>query len=428
MLHLPATPSSSSRRARPIPLAAGALLLAGCAASQSFARPAPVERPGLLPEPAAIGRAIEIGTRVVTSGDGGAMKNGLYPELGDMVTGAGWISGGPGYRHWLSGDRVFVDSSAAVSWRAYKMAQARLELPTLAHSRVSAGVQARWQDLTQVTYFGEGPDSAETARSEYRLRTGNVVGYSIYRPVQWLAIDVRIGWLAPPAIDEPVGTFKRGHPATSEVFPDDPVFALEEQPAYIHGESSITADTRNEKAYPTSGGVYRTALARYSDRAADRFTFERYEAEAAQLIPWQAGRTVFALHGWLVGTSTGTAQQVPFYLLPSLGGANTLRSYTEYRFHDRALLVLNAEARVALFAHVDAALFVDAGNVAPRVAELNLDRTSYGIGVRVHTRRTTFGRLDIAHGDEGWRFVFRLHDPFRFGRLARRTAAVPFVP
>ena len=425
-LHEP--PQSRQQRNRPWLVAWAMLLTAIAAPTAQSPTSVPATRDGLLREPGVIGRAIDIGTRVASSGDGGEVKNGPYPELGDMVTGAGWISGGPGYRHWLFEDRVFVDASAAVSWRAYKMTQARIELPTLAHSRVAAGAQFRWQDLTQVSYFGEGPESLETNRSEYRLRSANIVGYSVYRPVQWVAIDGRIGWLTSPAIDEPAGTFTRGHPATSELFADDPVFALVEQPAYIHGEAAITADTRDQKGYPTAGGLYRASLSRYSDRTADQFTFARYELEGARFVPWRAAHTVFALHGWLVGTSTGTAQQVPFYLLPGLGGANTLRSYIDYRFHDRALVVVNAEARVALFTHLDAALFLDAGNVAPRVADLNLDRTSYGVGLRLHARRATFARVDIAHGDEGWRFLFRVNDPFRFNRLSRRTAAVPFVP
>jgi hypothetical protein len=90
--------------------------------------------------------------------------------------------------------------------------------------------------------------------------------------------------------------------------------------------------------------------------------------------------------------------------------------------------VLNADSRVALFPHVDAALFVDAGNVAPRLADLNLERTSHGIGVRVHSRRSTYARVDVARGAEGWRVLFRMTDPFRFERLGRRTAALPFVP
>ena len=119
---------------------------------------------------------------------------------------------------------------------------------------------------------------------------------------------------------------------------------------------------------------------------------------------------------------------MPFYLLPSLGGNNTLRSYPDYRFHDLNAAVLNAESRWALFTHVDVALFVDAGNVAPQFQDLNFDKRSYGGGIRFHTDRATFARIDVAQGAEGWRVVFRTSDPVRIARLTRRVAAVPFVP
>ena len=137
---------------------------------------------------------------------------------------------------------------------------------------------------------------------------------------------------------------------------------------------------------------------------------------------------VLALHGWLAASDTTAGATVPFYLQPSLGGHNTLRGYTDYRFHDRNLLVVNVEARVTLFAHVDAAVFADAGNVAARVSELNLDKRSYGIGWRMHSRTSTFARVDLAHGAEGWRVLFRLNDPLHLSRMTRRLAPVPFVP
>jgi hypothetical protein len=46
----------------------------------------------------------------------------------------------------------------------------------------------------------------------------------------------------------------------------------------------------------------------------------------------------------------------------------------------------------------------------------------------MHTPQSTFARFDVAHGDEGWRFMFRLTDPLHLTRLSRRTAAIPFVP
>jgi outer membrane protein assembly factor BamA len=137
---------------------------------------------------------------------------------------------------------------------------------------------------------------------------------------------------------------------------------------------------------------------------------------------------VLAGHAWLVGTQVADGHAVPLYLSPSLGGANTLRGYTDYRFHDRALLLLSAEARVPLMRHLDLAGFVDAGNVAPRVGDLDVARRSYGTGLRLHTDRTTLVRLDLAHGEEGWRVVFRTTDALKLARVTRRSATVPFAP
>jgi hypothetical protein len=82
-----------------------ALAGAGAAVAQEAlpadAAPAPV---ALLPEPHAITRAIDFAIR--TMGDGSREKSGIYPEMGNMITGAGWIAIGPGYRH----------GSAAFGW------------------------------------------------------------------------------------------------------------------------------------------------------------------------------------------------------------------------------------------------------------------------------------------------------------------------
>jgi hypothetical protein len=121
-------------------------------------------------------------------------------------------------------------------------------------------------------------------------------------------------------------------------------------------------------------------------------------------------------------------QQVPFYMMPSLGGANTLRGYSNYRFHDRHLLLASAESRWPIFAHVDAAAFVDSGTVAARAEDLGLDKVVYGFGMRVHSHSSTTARVDVVHTDEGWKVMFRSSDPFNLARLKRWTAAVPFVP
>ncbi|OFW46841.1 MAG: hypothetical protein A3J29_06565 [Acidobacteria bacterium RIFCSPLOWO2_12_FULL_67_14b] len=381
---------------------------------------------GFLPEPHFITRAIDFATR--TMGDGSGEKSGFYAEMGHMITGAGWISAGAGYRQWIGGDRLVLDASAAMSWRSYKMARARFEFTNLARSRVALGAEGRWQDFTQNSHFGDGAASLEADRSEYRVKSLNVIGYTNVRPMKWLTIGGRAGWLQRPELLVPAGTFQRNYPAMQETFADDPAFALAKQPNYAHGEASITADTRDRRSHPLEGGLYRGSWTRFSDRDNGRFSFQRFEAEGAHFVPVAGSAITLALRGWLVASDTAEGALVPFYLMPSLGGNNTLRAYANYRFHDRHLAVVNVESRFALLRHLDAVLFADAGNVAARMADLNLDKTSFGFGLRMHSTQATFARLDVAHGAEGWRVVFNTSDPLHLSRLSRRTAPIPFVP
>lgn len=383
----------------------------------------------IFPEPGVIKKAIDF----VTERKGDEVtgpKDGFYPEFGHMITGAGWISFGPGYRHHLFAGRAVVDASTAISWRTYKTAQARFELPSLASDHLTIGSQVLWQDLTQVAYYGAGPDSIKAQKSDYRMHGSNVVVYGTVRSTRAISLTGRVGWLSRIGLSSSTGFFDPDLPDATEQFAHEPGARLERQPQFLHAGLAIAADTRNHASYPSRGGLYRASWASFEDRAdgAGNFGFERYELEGAHFVPVFGGRSVVAVHGWGVFSTTAEDREIPFYLLPSLGGHNTIRSYGNYRFHDRDMLVVNVESRWALMPHVDAALFVDAGNVARRAADLNLERTGYGVGLRLHSETSTWGRFDVAKGNEGWQFMFRLNDPFRLGRLTQRTAAVPFVP
>ena len=387
----------------------------------------PAEREGLFSEPRFITRSIDFAARTLGAGDAADRKSGFYAEMSNMPTGAGWISAGPGYRHWFRGDQVLLDGSAAISWRGYKSARIRLELPALAHNRLFAGTHVAWRDLTQVTYFGDGPESRETDRTEYRLRATEYLGYAGVRPVRWFAIEGQGGYLTSPDVMSQAGFFKRGNPDTAEIFGDDPVFARTDQPGFVFGSVALVADNRDAHGYPTRGGVFRTAMSSYTDRIDGSFSFRRYEGEVAEFVPLGSERAVLAVHGLIVGTQTDAGAMVPFYMAPSLGGGTSLRGYSDFRFHDRNLLLATVEARLGITAHIDFAAFADAGNVAARVRGLDLDKRDYGVGLRVHARQDTLVRLDLAHGEDGWRLAFRTHDPLRLARLSRRTAATPFV-
>jgi outer membrane protein assembly factor BamA len=367
------------------------------------------EPEGFVAEPAPITRATLWADRHLGKGD---LTNGIYVDRGTMIPEDGWLSAGPGYRHWYRRDSVFVDASAGIAVNSYKMAQARLELPKFLKSRLALGTQARWQDYGRVDYFGVGSTTTNDIRSRYRVESNQVTAYATLRPFRWLDVGGQVGWMN-PEVSHTDGDLLAG---------------FSEKRTFVPTEVSVTVDTRDFPGHPTSGIVLRGAGTHYDDRTTGIHTFRQYEGEAASFLPIAGGRMVLALHGWLVRTDAEAGRSVPFYLQPSLGGVNTLRSFTDYRFHDNHLLAANAELRLALMRHLDLALFADAGNVAAHYQDLNLDKRSYGAGFRLHTRRETFAMVDAANGDEGWRFLFRLRDPWRLSRLDRKTTLVPFVP
>jgi hypothetical protein len=401
-------------------------LIAAIAQAQTPPEPAASDGSGgLLSEPYVIDRAASLADRFLGEPQG-TTKDGFYPDFGHMITGSGWISAGPGYRRHFWDERALVDGSAAVSWREYRIVQGRFELTDLANHHLAVGSQVFWQDLTQIDYFGIGANSIEATRSEYQMKDTDIIGYATFHTNRWLTIDGTFGRLQHPTLSSPSGWFDRGYLDTLTTFGSDP--GVTAQPNFLHGTVAFTADTRDQPGYARRGGVYRASASAYSDRDYGQYSFRRYEVEAVQYVPVTADSWTLAFHGWGVFSDTSAGNAVPFFMLPSLGGNNTLRGYNDYRFHDRNLLLASAESRWALFRNVDLAAFVDAGNVAPTAGGLDLRKTSWGGGLRLHRQGSTLGRLDIAHSNEGWQFLLRFNDPFRLMRLARKTAATPFVP
>ena len=76
--------------------------------------------------------------------------------------------------------------------------------------------------------------------------------------------------------------------------------------------------------------------------------------------------------------------------MPTLGGNDSLRGYRDYRFRGPHALLLQAEYRFEIWSGLDAALFYDAGKVAMRRANLDLDdlESDYGVGSPLSTRIT----------------------------------------
>jgi outer membrane protein assembly factor BamA len=376
----------------------------------------PADTP-VLAQPGVIGRAVEwAGAKLDRPF---APQDGFYPEMGGMIPGAG-LSAGPGYRRQLFGKQMIVDGSAAVSWRRYKMVQSTITWPRLMSDRLSIGAQAKYQDFTQINYFGVGRDTLKSSQTNYRLQDLDTLAFATIRARPWLTVTGRAGLLQRVDISAGRSTL---YPSTTERFNDTSAPGLSQQPNYLHSDVAGEIDTRDVPGYPARGGQYRVAMAMFRDQSLARYSFRRVGAEGAHYIPF--GPTVLAIRGRVDVATAGAGQQIPFYLLPALGGSRSLRGYADYRFRDNNVMLVDAEYRWPLLHALDAAVFYDAGTVAPRFSGLaHRPITNYGIGVRAHSATHLIARFDVARGQEGMRASLTFTAPLG---LASRIVA-PYVP
>ena len=102
----------------------------------------------------------------------------------------------------------------------------------------------------------------------------------------------------------------------------------------------------------------------------------------------------------------GDGQEVPFFMMPTLGGAKTIRGYREFRFRDRGSLLLNLEYRFFLSRPLAFAVFVDAGKVFEDSSGFDFSdlHAGYGVGFQMRARDGFSIRMDIAFSTEGGKF------------------------
>ena len=236
-------------------------------------------------------------------------------------------------------------SSAAVSWKLYNVVQASVELPRLARERLTIGAQVMHQDFLQVDYFGLGNESRVSDQSAYRLTNADILGYAAVRATDWLTVSGRFGGIPQPRLSEAAGP-RVPVPSTVDLFSDATAPGIFAPPSFLHGDVLFIVDRRDHKGHPTRGGLYQFGAATYSDRDFGTYSFRRYEVEASQFVPLFTKKWILALHGREIFSDTTNGHVVPFYLMPSLGGKNTLRGYHDYRFHDNDMQAFNAECVV----------------------------------------------------------------------------------
>jgi surface antigen Omp85-like protein len=307
-------------------------------------------------------------------------------------------------------NRVEVETLAAYSTRGYARGSAGLNIYHLGGAPLDVRVRAQRYEYPQEDFFGLGQDSLEENRTNYLLRSSEANAEVQWKPARLLDIGGGFAYMTPQV---GTGTDSR-YPTTDQVFNPALIPGYEQQPDFLRSDASIAIDWRDNPLHPHAGGRYGVKFSDYRDRDLDSFDFRCFAIDLQQYVPIPDRYRTIALHAAAVLTDPRAGQQVPFYFQPTLGGAQALRGFREFRFQDANSLLLTAEYRWEAWWALDGAFFVDAGKVAAERRDLNLRDldVSYGVGFRFHSNSAFVARLDLAFSREGFIPLLRFEHAF----------------
>jgi Omp85 superfamily domain len=323
---------------------------------------------------------------------------GPYPYLGSAYPGGGFAVG-PGYRRWF-GDNSIFDIHGAWSIENYRMADTSLLFPDLAHGFVTMGMEAKYIDANKVAFFGIGNDTSQDNKTTYTYKPFSAELIETV-DLDWLKMGAGLQYLN---VDTSPGA---SSPSVEQVFPPSTTPGFGEQLDWAVGHLFTAVDWRQSPGYTTRGGFYGVDYYFYNQKGSSDFNFQRFDAEIRQYFPILRANQIFVIRAVASFTYVKEPHEIPFYLLPRLGGGNELRGFVDYRFRDRNRLLMQAEYRWTPSKFMDMAIFYDTGKVAPNSSEINFQdlHDDYGIGVRFHTPTFVPLRFDVAHSVEGTRFI-----------------------
>ena len=320
---------------------------------------------------------------------------GWFAQIGGVGEGNGFTLGG-GYREPTPAGVVTLRALGSV--RQSHLFEVELKRPFLPRDAgfVTGRVQRRHEAAQR--FYGQGPDAAIEDRSSFGLSATQVDVAAGVHVTRWLTGSAGVGFGNPDITES---SESGSVPPTQGAFDDAEAPGLAFQPEFVTSRVEVVIDTRNA-GNAKRGGLYQALVRRFDDRNDGTYSFTDARIELQHYIPfWNLSRVlalrVLATHADGLGQS-----QVPFYLMPTLGGARSLRGYERQRFRDRSLLLLSAEYRYELNPFLMAAVFYDAGQVAPdwSVFQLKDMRDNYGFGLRFGSSNAVALRADLAFGGE----------------------------
>lgn len=333
---------------------------------------------------------------------------GFHVNMGNFSGGAGFAAGigltqraigspvvDP-YQH----NRVDLDLSAGRSILGYQRLSARVDVLNIAGAPINFGISWRDDQMPQEDFYGLGPGSDESHRVSYGLDTTDTTIGLEWKPFRNVTIGGAMALLQPvvgPGTD-------RRHPSIEVTFDPESTPGINGLPDFLRTDAMIGFDWRDSPSHPRRGGHYYAVASQYDGRSSTANDFRRVDVQLQQIVPLGNRYRRLELRAQAALSDADANARVPIIYQPSLGGMSTLRGFPRGRFRDRQAVTVSAEYQWEAWWALDAAVFVDSGQVMNRLRDLEIGsfETSYGIGLRLHSNSAFLARLDLAYGREGF--------------------------
>jgi len=335
--------------------------------------------------------------------------NGFHVNLGNFSGGAGLAAGVGFTRHAIGSpivdphhaNRIDLDLSAGRSILGYQRLSARVDVLNVAGAPINFSLLWRDDQMPQEDFYGLGPDSSESQRVSYRHDTRDVTAAVEWKPFGGVYVGGAVAHLSPVLGH---GTDPR-FPSIEATYDSTTAPGLGGLPEFIRADAMLGYDWRDNASHPRRGGQYQVTASRYDGQGDDRTDFRRVNVHLQQIVPLGNRYRRLELRAEGALTGVGDNARIPVIYMPYVGGATTLRAYATSRFQDHQAVSLSAEYQWEAWWALDAALFVDAGQVQHEVGDFALRSfvTNYGFGLRLHSNSKFLARLDLAYGREGFR-------------------------
>jgi outer membrane protein assembly factor BamA len=350
-------------------------------------------------EPHGFERALNIAERRVLPA---LARDGVHAKFGSLATGSGFAYG-IGYRHRRLMDREgAVGIWAAGSLKRYWAVQGSFDLPSLAGGWLALRTYARHQNYPQEDFFGVGPDANRDDHSTFKIVNTILGGHAGVKATPRFTLGGGV-----EHVRHELGPGRnRAVPSIEALFNDATAAGLGSDRNFLRPNVFLEYDYRQPKN-ARKGGWYRLEASRFNDPTG-AFTFNRVDMDLRQYASFLAERRVLAVRLFASTSDPAPGARVPFYLMPSLGGHDSLRGFRDYRFRGPHAILTQTEYRFEIWSGLDGALFYDAGKVSLQRSDLNLKdlRRAYGFGFRFNTDNGTILRIDAGFGSTDGKHLY----------------------